>query len=215
MRGPLPPSADPAMQAALAAVYEAFAAPTPAVIEGCPCCIGTRNTDVLLTKPLRALTGSDLYRYISGAFLTVGGERDFRYLMPRILELALVDPGSVPDIQIVLGKLRLAGWVGWPARERAPIEALISLWFEHALARDLLIAEEWAPPGDSAAVLCGAARADLNITTMAAALATDEAWPVRAALSERYAKPLARGDIPRDFWEDAPEGWRQLASVLI
>lgn len=93
------------------ALYNEFAAPVPPVIEGCPCCIDTSGVDVLLTTPLRQLTGEQLWRYITGAFLTVGGDRDFRYLMPRIFELSAFDDlGEVPDTEIVLGKLKLANW---------------------------------------------------------------------------------------------------------
>jgi hypothetical protein len=104
MIGPAPPAIEPPIQAALDAIYSLFSAPTPRVIEGCPCCVGSRGVDVLLNTPLRALTGDALWRYVTGAFLTVGSERDFRYLLPRILELAVCDPGALPDVEIVLGK---------------------------------------------------------------------------------------------------------------
>ena len=71
--------ADDKLTDAVEAVYRAFAQPKPTIIEGCPCCIATRGVDVLLTTPLRELSGEDLWRYVSGAVLTIGGETDFRY----------------------------------------------------------------------------------------------------------------------------------------
>jgi hypothetical protein len=213
MRGPAPPSTDPDIQAALGRIYALFDAPRPRVIEGCPCCIDTRRIDVLLSKPLRALTGDDLRRYVAGAFLTIGSKRDFRYLLPRILELSICDPGALPDVEIVLGTLRLAGWGAWPHEERRAIERLIDLWFDHALACDLLEAEEWIVSSEAESVLCGAARADLDLSPWLARLAEPSVEPVRTALAEWFSKDLRRGRAP-GFWEDAPEGWRAMAAVI-
>ncbi|MBH0014548.1 hypothetical protein I6F66_21105, partial [Pseudoalteromonas sp. NZS100_1] len=95
---------------ALDAVYRTFEMPAPSTIEGCPCCIDTRGTDVLLATPLREISGMALWRYVSGAFLTVGDEQDFRYLLPRILDVSVSDPANANNPEIVLGKLSLAGW---------------------------------------------------------------------------------------------------------
>ncbi|MGR6327493.1 hypothetical protein ACU5AX_00340 [Sphingomonas sp. XXL09] len=90
---------------AVEALYRTFDLPPPAVIEGCPCCISTRGTDVLLTTPLRQITRQQLWGYVSGAFLTVGDEPDFRYLLPCIHDVSASDPGNANDPEIVLGKL--------------------------------------------------------------------------------------------------------------
>jgi hypothetical protein len=215
MIGPAPPAIEPPIQAALDAIYSLFSAPTPRVIEGCPCCVGSRGADVLLNTPLRALTGDALWRYVTGAFLTVGSERDFRYLLPRILELAVCDPGALPDVEIVLGKLRLAGWSAWSPRERRAIEHLIDLWFDHALTRDLLYADEGEAGWNAESVLCGAARAGLDLTPWLTRLKAPTAEPVRASIAQRYSKPLASGALPRtSCWEDAPDGWRSLAVAV-
>lgn len=156
-----------------------------------------------------------MWRYVSGAFLTIGSERDFRYLLPRILELACCDPAALPDVEIVLGKLRLAGWTDWSPSERRAIEELIDLWFEHALARDLLYADEYGVGSDAEGVLCGAARAALDISPWLVRLASPDADPVRAALAEKYSKPLASGTLPKtSFWQEAPDGWRAFAKVV-
>jgi hypothetical protein len=215
MTGPRPPSIDPRIQAALETIYGLFGAPTPRVIEGCPCCISKRGVDVLLTTPRRDLTGKMLWSYVSGTFLTVGGERDFRYLLPRILELAICDPGSLPDVEIVLGKLRLARWAAWPESERRAIDGLIDLWFDHALARDLLYAEDGQPGSDAESVLCGAARAGLDLSHMIARLMEPTAETVRADIAERNSEAWARGAPSKlSFWADAPDGWRSLAGAV-
>ncbi len=210
----MPSFANPRIDQALEDIYGLFAAPRPSVIIGCPCCIDSRRVDVLLAKPLRELTGAELWRYITGVFLTVGGTRDFRYLLPRILEIAVREPGAAPHIEIVIGKLRLAGWSDWPKREHAAIEALVEAWFQQALSNDLLEAETWLVGSEAESVLCGAARADIDIAAMLARLAEPSAQAVRDHLAAAYAKPLAAGSTPRSFWEDAPEGWRALAAIL-
>eukprot|EP01035_Chromulina_nebulosa_P046710 gene46710-63278_t len=115
----VPPSpAEVRCREATEELYRQFAAPTPSVIEGCPCCIETRGVDILLSTPLRTLSGQALWRYVSGAFLTIGSTRDFRYFLPRIFEIALLDPRNSNSAEIVLGKLRRAAWQQWPPGER-------------------------------------------------------------------------------------------------
>lgn len=149
---------------ALEATYREFAAPAPFAIEGCPCCISTRGADVLLATPLRELTGQALWRYVSGVFLTIGSERDFRYLLPRILEVSVSDPGNANDPEIVLGKLRLGNWQSWSLTERQAVEEFVDAWFERELMLDLAEADDgWI--GESAeSVLCGAARAGFPLS---------------------------------------------------
>lgn len=214
MTGADPALMSPRVLAALEAIYVAFAAPTPRVIEGCPCCIGTRRVDVLLTKPLRELTGADLWRYVSGAFLTIGSDRDFRYLLPRILELGVGDPGAVPDTEIILGQFALADRSGWSKAQYAAVTELVGAWFDIALERDLREAEDWLISSEAEGVLCGAARGGFDVTPFLSRLAEPSAEPVRACLADRHAKPLAKGAAPRGFWEDAPATWGELAAIL-
>ena len=62
---------------AVEGLYSAFAdVPKPSGIEGCPCCIERKNTDVLLAKPLRTLAPDELSNYAASAFLTIGSSTD-------------------------------------------------------------------------------------------------------------------------------------------
>jgi hypothetical protein len=205
-----PPPIAERLNAATEALYRAFAGPTPAKITGCPCCTDPRNLDALLATPLQALTGDQLWRYVSGAFLTVGAEQDFRYLLPRIFELSASDPGDLPHPEIVLGKLALANWRTWPdARQRA-VEAFVDAWFESALGRDLELAETedgWMLEG-AESVLCGAARAGFPLRAWLLRLQERDAAPVLADLKARFPNDLSA------FWEIAPEGLRKLSTIL-
>ncbi len=213
MLGPMsvPPSCPIEVQVrdAVAAVYRRFAAPAPSKIEGCPCCISTRGADVLLTTPLRRLTGQELWRYVSGAFLTIGGEQDFRYLLPRILEIAVQEPDSFIDPEILLGKLKLANWACWPASDRRAVEELVNGWFEQALARDLAAADEFQVGREAESVLCGAALAGLRLGRWLDRLRESDASQVLADLKDRFPGELSA------FWEGAPSAFEELSDILV
>ncbi len=202
------PPADARLSDALEAVYREFAAPPPAKIEGCPCCIATRGVDILLTTPLREISGQALGRYVSGAFLTIGDERDFRYLLPRILDISVSDPGNAANAEIVLGKLRLANWRSWSAQERRAVEEFVDAWFECALAQDLADADEGWVGMEAESVLCGIARAGLPLARWLVRLHEPFARFVLADLKQRYPRHLSA------FWKDAPAGFGELSSFL-
>lgn len=149
-----------------------------------------------------------MWRYVSGAFLTIGDERDFRYLLPRILDLAAGEPGKFLDPEIVLGKLQLANWARWPSSERRVVEAFVSAWFEQALDRDLAEADEYWAGSEAESVLCGAALAGLPLGRWLARLEEREAARVLADLKERFPGTLSA------FWEDAPAGFAALSAIL-
>ncbi len=193
---------------ALEAVYRAFDLPPPSVIEGCPCCIATRGTDVLLTTPLRQITGPALWRYASGVFLTIGDQQDFRYLLPRILDISVSDPGNANDPEVVLGKLSLAGWRTWAQNEQRAIEAFIDAWFEQALADDLAEADEGEIGTDAESVLCGAARAGMPLERWLLRLSDRGAAPVLADMRRRFPSEAS------GFWEYAPVDFRELSALL-
>jgi hypothetical protein len=143
-----------------------------------------------------------------GAFLTVGGELDFRYLLPRILDISISDPGNANDPEIVLGKLRLAEWRLWPAIEQEIIETFVDAWFELALTGDLEAADDGWSDTETESVLCGAARAGLPITPWLLRLHDPVAAPVLSDLKDRYPTQLSA------FWQDTPEGLAELSTIF-
>lgn len=201
-------TAEERQRAVVERLYAMFAAPVPRKISGCPCCIATRQTDTLLRTPLRAIDGDMLWGYVFSAFLTLGDAADFRYFLPRIFEFSIHHPLEAVDVEIVLGKLRLAGWDKWVEEERAAVIAAIDLLFDQAVAA----VDEEEMPGlvaiDVASVLCGAARADLDPVRWLERL--------RDAAGMPLLRPL-RDDLqgkPNGFWEDAPAGLRSARAWL-
>jgi hypothetical protein len=199
---------DSGVSLALADVYRVFDTPAPSVIEGCPCCIETRGVDVLLTTPLRQISGDALWRYATGVFLTVGGEQDFRYLLPRILEISVADPGFAIGPEVVLGKLRLANWRSWSAKEQLVVEALVDAWFGQALANDIVAAKADDLVLETESVLCGAARADMPLGRWLARLQEEDAAQVLAYMRVQFLRGLS------GFWDDAPTGAREMSAIL-
>lgn len=196
------------MRAALEAVYSTFDLPPPSAITGCPCCISTRGIDVLLTTPLRQISGQALWRYVSGVFLTVGDKQDFQYLLPRILEVSVYDGKNANDPEIVLGKLALAGWQSWTSNEQKAVEQFVDAWFEQALASDLAEAEDGWIGTDAESVLCGAARAGMPLERWLLRLSESSAAPVLAEMRDRFPSEMS------PFWEDAPAGLQGLSTIL-
>src|SRR5689334_9546778 len=94
-----------AFDAALEALYRSFAAPVPVKIEGCPCCLDRKEVKTLHSKPLQEQSDEDLGPYTFSVFLTVGSVTDFRYFLPRIMELSAIVPDWWPSPEIVVGKL--------------------------------------------------------------------------------------------------------------
>jgi hypothetical protein len=75
-------------EAALQAVYSAFGQNrAPTRITACPCCISADEVEVMTRTRLRDLSAEQLEHYLSAVFLTSGAEEDFRYFLPRLLDL--------------------------------------------------------------------------------------------------------------------------------
>ncbi|MGR4892432.1 hypothetical protein ACIPPQ_15490 [Sphingopyxis sp. LARHCG72] len=203
----LPPS-DVRVRDAIHSVYRHFATPAPSAIEGCPCCVDTRNVDVLLTTPLPEITAQALWRYVSGAYYTIGSDQDFRYLLPRILEISVNDPGNANNPEIVLNKLALAQWRSWGTEEQQAVSELLDAWFERALEQDLSEAEDGWVGREAEGVLCGAALAGFPLDQWLARLTEPFAAPVLDDLKDRFPGELS------PFWEQSPNGLSQLSTIL-
>lgn len=201
-------AAEHKVAASIEALYPVFSAPTPKVIEGCPCCIGTRGVDVLLNTSLRQITGLQLWRYVSGAFLTIGSEGDFKYFLPRILETSVLDPSNSVDPEIVLSKLSLTNWKFWPMPEQHVVEEFLDAWFNWVLARALSDSEEWLSMHEVDSMLCGLSRAGLPLDRFLAQLREPSAAPVVRDLRQSFPHDLSA------FWEDAPDGFKTLSEFL-
>jgi hypothetical protein len=117
-------SSSNAVDDALEAVYATFARYGGTHLEGCPHCVAFEESAALRRIPLRRL-GAELERYLFKAMTTWGTEDDFKYFLPRLLELH----ASSSDAWLLCDKLAYARWRSWSGPERAAVENYLStLW---------------------------------------------------------------------------------------
>jgi len=189
------------LQNAIDATYAAFASvKKPRVIDGCPCCLDDKEVSVLLNRSLKELTPAELSSYSSSVFLTVGSESDFRYFLPRILEITVTDAGWWPDPEVVGRSLASAGWQKWSVRER---DAIVHLFETHF---DELFAEPDGSELDSC--LCGFARSGLDISAYLDKIACSP--PVVLAFYEWHADSIGDRALGNGFWDEVPASRKQV-----
>jgi hypothetical protein len=148
---------DDELTAAVAGLYRAFAAvPKPVRLDYCDHCFLAEEEQALLAAvPLTELSGEALQPYAANVIFTVGGPDDYRYFLPRLLELVARGEFDWPDLEMVIGRLRFAQWDTWQAGEQDAIrEYLRALW--HGTLR-----EDGRDAGD---VLCAIGNAEDDLT---------------------------------------------------
>lgn len=183
------------------ALYAAFAAVRrPTGIVGCPCCIEDKQIAVLLSRPLRALSAEELSSYASSVFLTVGDEEDFRYFVPRILEISATDPGWWSDPEVVARVLAEARWQQWPTAQR---EAVANVW--DGRFTELIEAAEGS---ELDSWLCALARAGFDLLPFLARLSQRPAAVL--ALYGWHANEIVEHRLANGFWDEATQGRREV-----
>ena len=111
----------------LYSVFSRYARPQK--IAGCPCCVTDRHRAALHAKLLNDLEDGDLSYYVFKAMTTFGNREDFKYFLPRILELSASDELSV-DTSVLLGKLDTGNWLTWPKDEQVAVTHFLSAWWK-------------------------------------------------------------------------------------
>jgi hypothetical protein len=82
---------------------------------------------------------------------TVGTEEDFRYFVPRLLELVVTGEFRQYDVEIAFGKIERSGWDDWPSYRRDVAATLLEVFWSATLA-------EYPRPYPAEEVLCGLSR---------------------------------------------------------
>lgn len=180
------------MNDAIERLYGVFSAyPHPRALDGCPCCTSAQMAKPLVTKPLRTLDGQDLERYAFKALTTWGAVEDYKYFLPRIIELSMSGE-LLWDIEMTLGKLEYGDFPSWPLREREAIEVLIVEAWADAVRKgavedaDALLCGRG--PGDghrSVAGSCGSDRSRLQARLPDDVFATGQAQALELLLGSR------------------------------
>lgn len=191
-------------------LYAAFGSvQKPASIEACPCCEKHKEVCALLDGPLNRVPTLPLSKYAFSAFYTVGSEADFKYLLPRILELATSDVEWYTDLEVLLPKLRLAHWETWSKQQLDAVNAFLTAGFEGAV----LSIDEPGRAVDS--WLCGLALAHIDLEPFQRRLLQPNA---AQALRELYEwnshKLLMKGKLANTFWAGNPQEAQVVATWL-
>lgn len=194
---------------ALDRVYEAFSTQRkPRTISACPCCIDEAQACTLLSTPLRKITPAQLSSYASSVFLTAGSESDFRYFLPRILEISIHDRSWWPDREIVLRSLALAGWKSWHKGEREALQSLFDSAFD-----DVIFCEE-DQEYEIDSWICGLALAGVDVAPFLQKLEDPAATEALICLFELNAAHLQRNKLGNAFWSENKEAAAQVVEWL-
>lgn len=121
---------------AIAQLYQTFA-PYPARrhMPACPHCVSQAEIDAITTVPLQSLTANSFGRYPSKAITTWGEATDYRYFLPRLLELMPDDPYDFYlGIERVCQNLAYAQWQTWPLPEQQAILDYFHAYWRWVLA---------------------------------------------------------------------------------
>ncbi|RJL22821.1 hypothetical protein [Bailinhaonella thermotolerans] len=194
------PDRSASWDAALGRLYDVFArVPRPARVPGCPHCAGPGEDRRLLDGPVAAIGAGDLARYAAKALTTWGGEAEFRYFLPRLLECAAADAFGYPDPEIVFGRLAAAGWAEWPGEERAAVTAFLDAWWDETLRRHP------SSPGIGT-VLCSLAATGLDLGPRLRALRPLATEAAIAHLHDLATEELSGGRLTNPFWDRSSPG---------
>ncbi|WP_424950996.1 hypothetical protein [Deinococcus sp.] len=144
------------LEKAVAGLYRAFAdVPRPRQVTGCThCCISEEELARLVSVPREALTADELETYSSNLLTTVGSEADFRYFLPRILELVAHGELQRMGVGWELQSLRSLPWTTWPGEQVDAVQAYLLAWWRQALSEGkgddghLAILSEIGPAGE-------------------------------------------------------------------
>lgn len=114
-------------------LYRAFHRDHPPMeIDFCDHCLAPAQIEPLLRTPLRQLTADNLNRYAWNALSTAGEIDDFKYFLPRLLELFAADN---LDFLAATRLLPLLGACSerWLVNERTALEGFLYAWWRSAL----------------------------------------------------------------------------------
>jgi hypothetical protein len=192
------------LKEAVEGLYAAFAAyPLRKPVDGCDCCVWAEDVAVLCSVPLRQLPADALYRIATSLVLTWGDVAEVKYLLPRLLEVALTERGWV-DWEVLLACPRRAGWHRWTDAEQTALRRYLRSLWRAALE---------TPPSDEDSIvpdvdrgLCAIAQAEEDLSWYLRQWALDRSDAALENLCHFLAdnaRPLRRRGRPDDaFWRD-------------
>lgn len=197
------------MEERISQLYEVFKRyDRPKDFPACECCLSREKKALLLRSTLDELGADDLGSYAADVFFTVGSLADFKYFLPRILDLAVHQEFSWPDPEVSLAKLRLAEWENWPEEERTAILNLLQEKFRYLLDEPKMCGldiDRW---------VCALGQCVSDITVYLDQLfdpgRDEKLW----GFIESNLSIFTKNKLANAFWDSAPEGEQQARDWL-
>jgi len=123
------------LKTAVAGLYRAFAdVLRPVRVTGCTnCCTSEEELERLVEVPRDQLIAGELQSYAYNVPDTVGDEADFRYFLPRLLDL--VAQGELRGLGDgwVVRRIQYVPWTTWSPSQVQAIRAYLMVWWLEAL----------------------------------------------------------------------------------
>jgi hypothetical protein len=134
---------NPPLQLAIRKLYEAFAGfPRPSRLDASPL---REPVEIqrLVSVPREMLGVDAMGGYAIWAMTTVGEVKDYKYFLPRLLELA-VESGVI-EPEMIAYKLQYGQWTEWAPRERGAVSEFLFEAFSQAMNEhpDDYLAASW------------------------------------------------------------------------
>jgi hypothetical protein len=197
------------LKSAIENLYLRLHEPKPVRIEGCPCCTDQKKLCRILAVSRDHLSGQDLYDFMMSAFWTQGDAASYRYFLPRMLELAIMEEDAWGSFElfVVLRKLKMANWNNWPRREQEALDDLLSAKFD-----DLTLADQ-PDGGDIDQMICGLALAGEPLAPYFAKL-IERPKALRAFFGKNASTLYAKRKLSNDSWRDDREAMMRVMEWL-
>ncbi|NQD39001.1 hypothetical protein HPT27_18450 [Permianibacter sp. IMCC34836] len=168
----------------------------------------SKEVSTLLSKKLGELTADELSSYASGVLLTVGSIADFKYFLPRIIELSVSGGFDWPDPEVVFEKLKLASWQNWPVDEICAINNCLTQKISSLLEdqnTDSFELDKW---------LCAIGLCVPDIAPFMKPLFDPVNNEKLINYAEHNVSGLVAGKLVNGFWDDAPQNEAQVRRLL-
>ena len=176
-------------------------------MDGCPHCVGQDEGLPLCQAGLNDVSVPMISRYARKAMTTWGSIEDYKYFLPRILELSATVDGEAElgtSVEDIVTKLVYARFEDWPLVERSAVLAFLNArWHDFILSPsspDLLYyLRDVAPVVPSITDwLNEIADAPLPHSMLQLATLIDEAWPEAANTGRAWATNAFHYALSRD-----------------
>jgi hypothetical protein len=133
---------------------------------------------------------------------------DFKYFLPRILDLSVHEKLSWPNPEVVLGKLPLADWDHWPEIEQKVVIDLLSERYA------TLIQDANSDGSEIDTWVCDLGHCVPDVTPYLEPLLEEANQGKLGSFIEWNRSAFSEAKLNNAFWEDAPDNEQRVLAWL-